>query len=1512
MKKELKKHLLVLASAAVTLGSLATLLTPRPIQTEGQNHLDWQGANFNLHKQIIDWNNPSNYAKTQRFQHTNQVTIEQKSDTNSNFNKQIKKDQWKEKILENLVNNKYLDHVTLNFTNQLKIQDPKTFYYYSDHPNTAADLESKVLEYADKNLNDGKLTREGKPDSSHQVTTLINKQNNQLSIERLDYPWKYDRQILGTAQGQTDGFTTEIILNRAANLPLQGQDYIISTTGEVIDQNGAISSIYSEDIKITKVAANVGDKDGTPLNNYKLVITKKVTGTLTLRLNPEANHPDMVIEIPISDHSPQPSATNTTYNANTGIWTIVVHGTNLSPNPDHYLITIENQTYTGGALSVDKLGTSVQIRFRHPIVQRPDDPEEAPALPTAPTVYLKGAWQTITGQNHTKIPAKPVGKANPDSNDSQRNPAGEGGFRFNTNLKNYIKEIGVNGEVYITLNQELSLEVKNDIFDFARYKDKGWSTASFINKDSVIATFPKLNPLFEFLTKQVAQKSRWDNEFYFGQTAMQNLQNQAQNVNILFADHAQKRQWLVDFYTDVFKKVFAANTGSSQYRIGLKNETAQELDIFEPKDWGVDIAIRQDSVYLMFWYTFFDGTRQEFSQPIRTKLFLNNLDKAADDYDKWDLRFFEKVGPIDVAKVNQLKYADGFYDLYNNIEGSQHLYNTIFQFKDQAAAADSVKIAETLFTKKQFHDNLARTNAVNIFNPRRMISFSSTDDKGNQYNSWSDLAKGKLKFNLELGGDLRQFYLENHWGFKPRYTYEFVGFLTQYDIYYNSKGQRAGQTPTNNEILVDFGNKNVNTITSDWILNNLIVYDNQSANQPQNRRISTSSDQGNNKLLATNLLKDDFVQIVLNGDTTNIKIKNRNTTFGKLDVEIHLKNIGDLPGPNKAKTLTSANKSSYHLIDSKNDLVWNFSLSGFQKNYDLQYNFANANRIDAPKLGINDPVNEIASKITNNNANAYIDKLIDFDWYDPSKRDPNFTNMLFKTRLSKTDFHQLLKPTISTDASRGQNGINEFNGIFYGTWEFTGDAQQRANAISYNNSPADPVEFAPLSTYSVPFALNNLPAKISFFINPQFHFKTEDDYHFYAIEALSQYSAKDLANPRQLIRILNELNLIAYGVSQPSGPSEALFLTNALTYADVVQGLEANTISFEGLQIGYETGQLQFDLVIDAHGGSITSNVANPTGPLTGGNNSTTTGKVHFKLVLANLKKTVADIDQDQLLTYKLDELNRITRGNYQYAAEIETDLDDILDQLLIYNDSPPDQRQLVKTILGSEERMLIVPFSRAEFYDNLNFDLGDFHSGIRIEPTDYRQIGVIITIALKTPIQVNNEITNVIRFRISELVGKANLNWTISNNQLINIREYNNSVSTSLAALDERFIWENMLRFADNPITKKYILDNSYLSLAEFKKQQQIQIHLQRDAVNQQVLVEIVTRTNEHKTQQPKGRAEYHSLNFVIGGFGNISPSPWADPLWKPIIWSAIGLASAGVVPLGWWAWKKIRNKKR
>ena len=88
------------------------------------------------------------------------------------------------------------------------------------------------------------------------------------------------------------------------------------------------------------------------------------------------------------------------------------------------------------------------------------------------------------------------------------------------------------------------------------------------------------------------------------------------------------------------------------------------------------------------------------------------------------------------------------------------------------------------------------------------------------------------------------------------------------------------------------------------------------------------------------------------------------------------------------------------------------------------------------------------------------------------------------------------------------------------------------------------------------------------------------------------------------------------------------------------------------------------------------------------------------------------------------------------------------------------------------------------------------------------------------------------------------------------------------------------MLRFADNPITKKYILDNSYLSLAEFKKQQQIQIHLQRDVVNQRVLVEIVTRTNEHKTQQSKARAEYHSLNFVIGGFGNISPSPWADPL--------------------------------
>ena len=118
---------------------------------------------------------------------------------------------------------------------------------------------------------------------------------------------------MGTVSASTNGFTTEITFNNAANLPLEGSGYIIGG-GQVTDQNGNPSSISSADIKVTNLGPTGSEKEGTKLSNYKMVIEKKVTDKLTIQLDSATNHSDMKVEISsITDNSPKPN-NSSTYN----------------------------------------------------------------------------------------------------------------------------------------------------------------------------------------------------------------------------------------------------------------------------------------------------------------------------------------------------------------------------------------------------------------------------------------------------------------------------------------------------------------------------------------------------------------------------------------------------------------------------------------------------------------------------------------------------------------------------------------------------------------------------------------------------------------------------------------------------------------------------------------------------------------------------------------------------------------------------------------------------------------------------------------------------------------------------------------------------------------------------------------------------------------------------------------------------------------------------------------------
>ena len=1507
MKKNLKKSWLILSSTLVV-GLSVTPLFLDFNQLHDHNNLNknnFQNNDFNvLNNKIIDWNDSKNFGKTEEFKNSNSEYIQITEDTNNDFKSTTKTIESKQLIFQNVVNNKYLDYVKLDFNSQIEINYGKTSYNKLTS-NASESISSEILNFSVENLNkknqpDSRIKKDPNGQISNSIN--INKKFKTLIGPTIDYPWQYERQILGTITAKTDGFKTEINFQNAANLPLKGEGYIINADN-ITDQEGNASYVSSGDIKITKIN-DTSTIEGTQLSNYQMTINKKLTGNLSLSLDPNSNNSDMKAEnIAIVDNSPKPTSSIFKYDPNSGNWNFTINGTDLTTNSDHYLISINGSIISSSLLTISGSSQTVNISFKNKI-ENGDQTK-----PIEASIWIKGAWKTLDANQVMNFFEQINKHENKnallntgfDYNDSKKNPAGQGSFKLDSEIKSINKEIDQSNQVFVTINQEMDYQIKNDIYDYARYND-GSSEASFSVQNNFIATFPKLNPLFDYLTKSVALASQWDNEFYFGQNAMNNLQNVKKDVNILFASNELKEIWLENFYKDVFKKVFDAKQSDTQYKIGPNQKAASELFIFEPANWSVDVSIKNNGVDLTFSYVFFDGTTQSFTYPIKTKLFLNNLDKAQDDYKKWDLYVYEKDKPIDVSKIKltneNLRYADIYYDLYNNIQGSQSLYNTLFQFKDHQAADESVKILETLFTAQQFHENLARTNPVNLLNPNRMISFSTTDEENNQYNSWTDLAKGKLKFNLDLGIDLKNFYLADHRSNKKRYTYQFIGFDTQYDIYYNESHNKNQQNKQIN--IAGFDQKNVNAVNADWILDNLIVYDNQSGNATQNRKISSSSHFGDNKLLGTNLLKEDFIKIVLAGNKNNIKILNRNTTFGTLDVKITLRDIGDLPSSLKAKILKSANNTSYKLLKDQNQLTFTFSLKGFQQNYDLQYNFTKANSLDATKLGITDEIDKIKTEIEKNDQNKYTDKLLSFNWYDEAKRDPDFQEKLLKTRLLKDDFYNLLDLKIQTNQSLGDQGINKFNGTFYGKLSFQGDDTKKNNAIMFNNSPADPIDFAQLNTYDINFSLINLPAEIKIYLNPRFLTNTNNGYNYYEIKELSQYSAKQLVNPRFLIKVLNDFNLIDYNKDNINQSSDALIQTNALSYESLIEAFENGILKFDNIINLNEDGILKFDLKVNANGGKIESNFKD----LSRTNTETIQNQVTFKIALSNLKKTINDFENNDFYTYKLTDVNKIINQNYSYLQQLK--ISDIINHLIIYKDTPIEDKKVIEQILKNQ-KLLEIPLTKQDFLASLNNSLEGFTNGIKIEANDFRELNSIVTIILKKEILFNNQKTNKIRFKIDNFIGRANLDWKINNQDSININEYNNSNPIKIENLNKEFILKNMFRFSDYPINKKYLLDNSYLSLEEFQKQQNIDIKLTKDFENKKVNVSIMTSTNNFEN----AKSSYNSINFTITNFDQQTFSIWENPIWMPIIWTAITIGSFGLITIGFLIRRKIKEKK-
>lgn len=1445
MKKNKKKLLIISLGSIATLAPLFLIINKNNVVSEIKNNFTFKNNNNNNSLKIwYQYNDPNKYSKYKSENKKSDIHFVNFEQNNDDWKKFSNLFQQEFKLLDNKVNENYLKYAKMEIKHKYSIKNAKTFYN---------NLESK--EHVAINSNNQLFVKENLKISSNldlnKEISLNNPTTPNINSKKVDYPFPAPRQAFGKiVSAFTDGFKTTINFQNALNLP-EKNGWIISSS-KTYDQDGNNSSVNSEnDIKISKTSNSTSQGR----KNYEMIISKKLTGEATFKLDPSiGNNPDMKITTQIQDNSPALENVNISYN--NGIWTIIGRGNNLLLSKDKYLISCDGESIKDFTI-INSSNNNITLTFTKKIEQDEFSKnilinfiakgqwKEFSCNITIPPLNQK-PYQTIelTKMNEIEennLTKKTFNNKNPNFNyeDSQDVPAGNGEFKMNTNVLNYSR-IDQDKKLEISLATEINSWIKNIVHSYARYND-GKSSANFGIENEITTFAPNVDPLFDYLTRIVSSKSLWeyDGDYYFGEKIMNQLNA---NINsLLFASHEQKENILTNFYKQiVFPKIF-------NNELLLDKSYAKDKEIFEPINWDCFVKIKNNATFLTFKYKYFDDKWHEFNYEIKSKLFLNNVDKNyIDGYDTPDLKIFKKTHEINISnfktQFEDLRYADAFYNLFDNVRGSEKLYKSLIQYKNQNLP-DEIKLIQTNFNYEQFYNNISRANGINILDKSRMIYFSSTDEeKKQQYYSWSDLAKGKLKFDLIVGDQinsnfwLRDYQLNQN---ELKNTYVFYGFDTQYDIYSNQS----------KEIDIEmFDNVNVESINADWVLDNLIVFDNQSANSDEKRRISLNSTEGDFKLLATNLLKEDFINLVLNGNKENISIYDRNIQDGSFKIRINLINLGDSPALYKKDKLESKNHTIYNLIRNNHEQTLEFVVTGLQKFYDLQFN-EKKEFINALKLGIDDSIKEINNKIINDKQNFYTSKLISFDWYN--NQELNYEEKLIKTRLKKDVFFKKIKPYIEIDKNKGLNGINSFNGIFYGKFIFGGTPKEIENALNYNFSNPDPTTWSKVDSKIINFALSNLKADAFFAFNDAYKIQNKNNlnelnYDISGISQLSEFLPSDLSTPELFFEALDSKNLIRYKQNSFINDKNLriLITTNALSNEDILNCIKNNSLMFENVNKKNSKGTLSFDLILKANNGTI--------------NNKN--DDLRIKINLSGLKTSSIEEENSNIPEISLSQLNKAlnltNNKKYQYISDVKSN--DILNHLIEYNSISPKPK--------NENQLFTTSESKDSFISKI-YKSNSQTEEINFTTKDYTETSLVGQIVFNENIIINGLSTNNIKFIIKDFEGIANTNWNIKNNSIININDYLNS-NININDFNEDTIFNKLIKFNNNN-TSKWILDNSYLTIEQFKYQMNPRIEIQKE--NDKINVSISTSFNNNiKKLNSNENNRFNSINFTIEGFSS------------------------------------------
>lgn len=764
---------------------------------------------------------------------------------------------------------------------------------------------------------------------------------------------------------------------------------------------------------------------------------------------------------------------------------------------------------------------------------------------------LQGAKVSIINNGHPDLWIS----TNPDPNPSGFNHQNSGDPRvgfLNTALSGNANWT-ISANDHLEWNQDLDLNHQLQWEPLIKDRYQYRYQADYDHQIAINFDLPNLKQRMQFLVDQISHNAKWDNEFFFGPTAFNKAIKEFKefslpdNINLLFLSDDQKAKVLTWFYQDVVKQVFALDAKpQANRRFNLLNDqSAAGLKIYQPKDYRVWVDTEFTNTVLKLQWIDWDGSTQVVQSPIKTKFYL----------EPEELMINNQVDVIDFSKIpnSALKFGDQFGQLDDDQINSKLIYQNWFNYQDQT---NPFAIFQSAMTYDVFSKSLFATNLINWQNPQRSIYFSSRDDKQKPLNQWSQLALGQGRFRLIIGQEIKQFFLPNvRQNLVLTKTFQITNFFHQYDIYYASGATNLNTIPN---LIINAQAIDVNNVDPQWILNNLILYDNQSLDPAMKLTNGTYHDQ---LLLATNLDQAAFKKIL----KPQVQILDRNLSTGTLKVQLSLANFAHQPDANKKQQIKATNQIIYQLYDwnaaglpnSQASQNFYFEINGFNKNYDLAIN--NNRNLDAYLLNLDHlQADQIDLK-------QLVDQVIAFDHYQ-NHDDPLWNYKLLLTRLSQPQFHQLMSAKINLITQDHWQGIGRFE------IDFSGSQSQINNALNHNYLVPTSSNFQILMTLKNRFQIVNLAPEMEINFH-QTNYQLKQDLDL-------------IDNEQALWTWLLEQNLIGF---KQQNLQDYLFNTNAIDQASFINSIKNNQVQINNLKI-VNPSTIQFMIKFNARKGQVKIN----------------------------------------------------------------------------------------------------------------------------------------------------------------------------------------------------------------------------------------------------------------------------------------------------------------------------------